>query len=128
MNLSPKVGYLFWKKILIFQLQSINLSFKISQKMKNVCESFRKKCHLSHYTIVKFKPNLNESLVWVWILSQLFYVELYASLASFCSRVCYALLKSWGKRKALVTSHHKRLTQCQKKWEINKNSVNFGSI
>ena len=50
--------------------------------MENVCESFRKKCHLLHYAIVKFKPNLNESLVWVWILSQLFYVELYASLAN----------------------------------------------
>ena len=48
--------------ILIFQLQIINLSFKISQRMENVCEFFRIKCRLLHYTIVKFKPNLNESL------------------------------------------------------------------
>ena len=78
--------------------------------MKNFCESFRKKCYLLHYTIVKFKPNLNESLVWVLILSQLLYVKVDASLASFCYRVCYGLLKSWGKRKSLVTRvtcHHK---------------------
>ena len=42
--------------------------------------SFRKKCHLLHYTIAKLKPNFNESLVWVWILSRIFYVELYATM------------------------------------------------